>query len=72
MEPEEQIVFRANILLNPVLRINTASQRKVYEVVRCYGRKKLRSEIEDVHQSLFCETRHRSFREKIYQLFSKT
>jgi hypothetical protein len=72
MEPEDQIVFRTKLLLHPALRINTACQRKVYAAVRQYGRTKLRLEIEEVHQSLFREPAHRSFRDRIYQLFSKT
>jgi hypothetical protein len=71
MEPEEQVVFRAKLLIDPSLRVNVASQHKVYGLVRQYGRKKIREEIESVHQSLFREPSHKTFREKIYSLFLK-
>lgn len=72
MRPEETVVFHAKMLIDPAMQRNVRIQQKVYSVVRQYGRKKLRAEIEQVHNILFQQPRHHSFREKIYQLFSKS
>jgi xylose isomerase len=71
MRPEEAVVFQAKMLIDPALQRNVRMQQKVYSVIRQYGRKKLRAEIEQVHSTLFQQPQHQSFREKIYQLFSK-
>jgi hypothetical protein len=38
-------------------------------LVQQYGRKKLKAEIESVHQQLFGEPLHQTFRQKIMHLF---
>lgn len=72
MKPEDAFAFKAKLLLNPTLRAHTELQRTVYRLVKHYGRKKLRSEIEVVHSKLFQEPDHLSFREKIYRLFANS
>jgi hypothetical protein len=70
-EPGDSLVFEAKLLLEPGLQDKILWQQKTYEIVRQYGRAGLRQEIENVHQKLFNEARHQSFKQKIMRLFSK-
>jgi hypothetical protein len=46
-------------------------QQKTYQIVKLHGRDQLRHEIETVHQKLFTEHQHKTFRQKIMSLFKK-
>jgi hypothetical protein len=70
--PEDGLLFDALLILNPMLKNDIVWQKKTHQVVRQYGRKKLKSEIEAVHQQLFHEPKHRSFRQRILSFFSKS
>ena len=70
-EPGDALVFEARLLLEPELRNKMHWQQKTYDLVRQYGRQQLKQEIESVHQQLFNNGKHRSFRRKILRLFSK-
>ncbi len=70
-EPGDALVFEARLLLEPELRDKAFWQQKTYGIIRQYGRAELKHEIENVHQKLFNEARHQSFRQKIMSLFSK-
>ena len=67
----ESLVFEARMLLNPELKEKVLWQQKTYQLVTLYGRNQLKQEIESVHQKLFNEDHHQSFRQKIMRLFSK-
>jgi hypothetical protein len=71
LTPEDSLVFKAKLLVDPALRINTGIQHKIYELVRAYGRKQLKSEIESVHVKLFNDPEASSFRRSVYSLFKK-
>jgi hypothetical protein len=68
---EDRLLFDAMLILNPMLRTEIVWQKKTHQLVQQYGRKKLKAEIEMVHQQLFHEPKHQSFRERILSLFSK-
>ena len=44
-------------------------QKEVYSLVRIYHRKKIREQLEDVHQQLFSDKNRSVFQNKIYRLF---
>ena len=67
----EALVFEAKMLLDPELKEKAMWQQKTYHIVKLYGREQLRQEIEAVHQKLFSDDRHKSFRQKIMSLFIK-
>ena len=69
--PGDSLVFEAKLLLDEELRDKTEWQKSTYNIIRLYGRKQLKKEIENVHQSLFNEAKHKSFSEKIKQIFLK-
>ncbi|HTJ47814.1 MAG TPA: hypothetical protein VL443_00060 [Cyclobacteriaceae bacterium] len=68
MKPDDALLFRARLILDPVLRMQLALQRKVYALIRLYGRRNLKSEIISVQENIFNTT---EFREEIDQLFLK-
>lgn len=70
-EPGDMLVFEARLLLDPELKDKLLWQQKTYRLVRQYGREQLKGEIEAVHQKLFNDRQHMSFRQKIARLFSK-
>ncbi len=67
---EEALVFEARLILEPGLYEKTVWQQKTYALVQDYGRRKLRAELEAVHQKLFSEVQHETFRQKILRIFS--
>ncbi|WP_207425356.1 hypothetical protein [Pedobacter sp. SYSU D00535] len=62
-------LLEAKLLLSGDLSEQVKAQQQSYILIREFGRKELRKEIEEVHQNLFSEKQHRSFRQKILRLF---
>jgi len=69
--PGDALVFEAKLLLDDDLNEKLQWQKSAYNKIKLYGRNQLKQEIEAVHQSLFNQGRHKSFSEKIRQIFSK-
>lgn len=68
---EEELLFQARLILYPTLKDHVRWQEKVYSLVKSYGRRKLKEEIEEVHQKMFSAPEHEGFRNKIFNLFTK-
>ncbi|NUO02362.1 MAG: hypothetical protein HUU01_17285 [Saprospiraceae bacterium] len=64
-----QIAFEARLLLQPKLRMDLYFQKKTYRLVQLYHRKKLKEELETVHQQIFSDPDKVDFQENIYRLF---
>jgi hypothetical protein len=69
---EDTPVFEARLILEPGLHEKLLWQQKTYALLHRFGHRQLRAELEAVHQKLFREAEHRTFREKILQLFTKS
>lgn len=69
--PGDALLFEARLLLDDELSQKVHWQKAACAAVKTYGRTQLKQEIAAVHQSLFGELRHKSFREKIKKIFSK-
>jgi hypothetical protein len=69
--PGDALVFEAKLLLQPELREKLQWQQETYRLIKIYGRDQIKKEIEAVHQQLFTQSQHKSFSQKIRQLFSK-
>lgn len=65
----DTLLFEAQLILDPALRDKVLWQQKTYTVINNYGRAQLKREIETVHQKLFTDSEHVSFRQKIRRLF---
>jgi len=69
--PGDALVFEATLLLDDELADKLHWQKATYSMIKLYGRKQLRQEIEAAHQTLFNTDKHKSFSEKIRQIFRK-
>jgi len=69
--PGDALVFEAKLLLDDELNDKLQWQKSAYDKIKLYSRSQLKQEIEAVHKSLFSQARHKSFSEKIRQIFSK-
>jgi len=69
--PGDALVFEAKLLLDDELNDKLQWQKSAYDKIKLYSRSQLTQEIEAVHKSLFSQARHKSFSEKIRQIFSK-
>ena len=69
MAPTEAVVFQAKLLLDPILKMNTQYQKKVYELVRYYGRRNRKARIERIHSEIFSDPAKRQWQHEINNLF---
>jgi hypothetical protein len=69
--PPDSLLFDAKMILNPELRLDVAWHKQTLNLVQQYGRKQLRADIEAVHQQLFTQPQHQSFRQSILRLFKR-
>lgn len=67
---EGALLFDAMLIINPGLSEKVMWQKKTHGIVRQYGQKQLKAEIEAVHQQLFNNPMHRNFRERILNWFN--
>ncbi|WP_406823489.1 hypothetical protein [Pedobacter sp. KACC 23697] len=67
----ERFLFEAKMILQPKLKQQVYWQNKTYQMVRDYGRKQLKNEINNIHETLFNTAEHKSFRQKVMRLFRK-
>ena len=70
LETEERLVFEAQLLTDPVLRLNVLLQRKVYAILKLYHRKKLKEQAELAHRRLFSDPDKADYQKSITQLFN--
>jgi len=66
---DERLLTEARLLISPDLRNKLYWQEQVYEAVQLYGRRRLKEELEAVHEQLFTESRFTRFRQGIYRIF---
>jgi hypothetical protein len=69
---EVRLLTEARLLLSPELQDKLHWQQQVYELVQLYGRRRLKEEMEAVHEQLFTESRFEKFRSRIYRIFKKS
>jgi hypothetical protein len=53
LRPPEVLVYEAQMIVDEDLRKNTFYHRVVHSLVRAYHRKKLKAEVQEVHDKLF-------------------
>ncbi len=67
--PENQD-FKIRLLINPELYEDVEVQKEAYAFVKTYGRKKLKAELNAIHEKLFTHPEKRSFRQLIKNIFT--
>jgi hypothetical protein len=70
LSAEDSLVFQAQLLISHELRKDTFFHKIVHSMVGMYHRKKLKAEIEFVHQKLFNDPARANFRQEIMRLFN--
>ena len=70
LTPVERLIFNARTLVDPLFRRDTHFQKNAYRVIRHYGRKKLREEIEAVETRMFNDGDARSLQNQISKIFN--
>lgn len=68
MPADEALIFEARAIIDPQLQENIAAQKKMYTLVRTYGRMKMRKQLDLLHQNLLDEST--TFRRTILEIFS--
>jgi len=64
------LVFQAKMIVDPALSRKVQLQRKIYSLVKMYGRQQLKSELEGIHQRLLNDPVDAGFQRKISQIFN--
>lgn len=65
----EALLFEARLLTDAELADDVHWHKQTLRLVHKHGRNNLRGVIENVHQMLFTQPLHQSFKQKILQLF---
>lgn len=65
----ERQTFKAQMLQNPRLRLRVYFQKKVHLLVKLYHRKRLKAEMEEIHQDLFQNPTKAEFQQVISNIF---
>jgi hypothetical protein len=71
IDPSERFLFEARLLIDPGLRMDLQAQKEAYALIKMYHRKKLKEELENLHQQLFRDPDKAVFKQQIIQLFKK-
>jgi hypothetical protein len=69
MSAEDKLLFEAQMLTSPMLKLNVAMQRKAYRIVQLFHRAQLKKQTEAIHQRLFSDPDKKDFQQSILQLF---
>lgn len=66
-----RLLFAARLKVNPGLRNDLRFQQKTLWLVKIYHRKKLKEELESLHQQIFSNPLKKDFQSNILGLFGK-
>ena len=69
--PQDALLFDALLIIDPAFAEQISLQKNAHKTILHYGRKRIRAEIDSVHEQLFYKPEHRSFRQRILELFKK-
>jgi len=69
MDRYDAVLFEEKMRNDSLLRLNVSLQEKVLAIVRMYHRKKLKMELEEVHERIFNDPEKVTFRERVMGIF---
>ncbi|MCX2679002.1 hypothetical protein OOZ15_03530 [Galbibacter sp. EGI 63066] len=70
LKPSDKVLFEAKLILSPTLFEQYISQKKAFEMVKFYHRKKLKEELETLHKTIFSDPEKTRFKLKIHEIFN--
>jgi hypothetical protein len=68
--PENQD-FKVRLVVNAQLYEEVEAQKEAYTLVKSYGRRKLKAELDAVHEKLFNHPKKKWFRQLIKNIFTQ-
>jgi hypothetical protein len=71
LDPQDNLLFEARLLVSDQWRRNTFFHKMVHRLVHLYHRKKLKAEVDAVHNKLFRDPAKGSFRNQFTNLFNR-
>lgn len=69
LSPQEQLLMEARLLIDTGLQEKVRWQQRSHELIKAYGRKQLRMDIERAQQRVFTEKAFGTFRQIINSIF---
>lgn len=70
--PEEDLIWKAKLLIDPELNNKVKWQVKAYQLVRYFGRKSLKKDLNDLHHNLMVNPAHKHFQVRVQEIFSNS
>jgi hypothetical protein len=67
--PEERLLFEARLLLDPALKFQVSLQKKIISIIRMYGRKTVKNEVERISKKIFADQSKNDFHHEVNRLF---
>ncbi len=71
LSPWNRMLFASRLKVNTGLRSDVELQKKTYWLVKIYHRKKMKEELESLHQQLFNNPDKKDFRRRMMEIFGK-
>jgi hypothetical protein len=69
LSPEDSVVYQARCLVNDDLRRDAFFHKMVHSLIRVFHRKRLKAEVQEVHDKLFNDPANAHFQQKVTKLF---
>ena len=67
----DALVFEAKLLTTPLFRLNMLAQKKAYQLVKLYHRKKMKAKVEQLSEQIFNNPEKKEFQLITYNLFNE-
>lgn len=64
------LVFEAKVLTQPALRMHVHLQQKISRLVKLFHRKRMKQDLDKMHDQIFTDPLKSKFRQQITQLFN--
>lgn len=71
LSPGDSLFFQARMIVDPFQRMKVLMLKKVHVLVKMYGRNKLKSELDELHNRIFHHPEKRLFRQRIEKIFNE-
>lgn len=70
--PEEDLIWKARLLIDLELNDKVKWQVKAYQLVRYFGRKNLKKDLNDLHHNLMINPANKHFQLRVREIFSNS
>lgn len=70
LSTEDRLVFEAQVLTNPALRMDVYFQKKVYQILRLFTRRDIKQQLEMMHERIFNDPAKADFKQSILKFFN--